>query len=139
MVRSATGTPRTSGFTLTLLIVTAVIPLAGVALANLMFDEVSQASPFGQLGTLVAVFVIMVVAIVGTVVAWRGADGAARGITATGLFCAAGITTVLSVFFLVAGGIAIGFACALFPATVSFAMIGQAVLRSRSSGRQGRA
>lgn len=139
MVRSATGTSRASGFTLALLIVTAVIPLAGVALASLMFDEVSQASPFGQLGTLVAAFVIMAVAIVGTVVAWRGADGVARKIAATGLFCVAGITTVMAVFFLVAGGITIGFACALFPATVSVTLIGQAVLRSGSSGRQGRA
>ena len=54
MVKPASKTSRTGGFALGLLLVTAVIPLVGVAVAGVGFDEIAGASSFGRPGTVIA-------------------------------------------------------------------------------------
>jgi choline-glycine betaine transporter len=134
VVRSSAGVTRTSGLALALLVVTAVIELLVVAFASAGFEEVSDASAFGPPGTTVAAGVIAVVALLATVVAWRGVTGVVRGITATVVFAAAGIIAVMALFFLIAGGTPIILAVLLAHAAFSVAMIGRAVLRSAPTG-----
>jgi hypothetical protein len=78
----------------------------------------------------VAATAIAVIALVGTVVAWRGATGMAGGITATVVFGAVGITATMALYFLISGGAPVILAVLLAHTAFSVAMIGRAVLRS---------
>jgi choline-glycine betaine transporter len=117
-----------------LLVVTAVVELLVVALASAGFDEVSDAAAFGRPGTTVAAVVIAVVALLATVLAWRGVTGVVRGVTATVVFVVDGIVALMALIFLIAGGTPIIFAVLLAHAAFSVALIGRAVLRSAPTG-----
>lgn len=136
MAKSSAGVVRTGGFALTLLSAAVVIELGVVAIAGVGFDEVSRASPFGRPGTTVAAIIIVAVALIGAVVAWRGAVDPFRGITAALVLAAGGVLAVMALSFLIAGGTPIIFAVLLAHATFSVAMIGRAVLQSTSSGTE---
>jgi len=134
VARSVAVVARTSGFVLTLWFAALVIELGVLAIAIAGFDEVSQASPFGRTGTVLAAFVIVVVVLIGTIAAWRGVSGALRGVVAALVFAAAGVIAVLALFLVIAGGAPLVLAVLLAHATFSAAMIGRAVLRSTSTG-----
>jgi choline-glycine betaine transporter len=136
MVKSAPKTSRTSGFALTLLLVTALIPLFAVAFASAGFDEVADASPFGHPGTTVVTVVIALVTVIGTLAAWRGATGGIRAAAAIAVFVAGGIVVMMALFFVVAGGTPIIFAILLLLAAVSTGMIGRAILQSPSGSQR---
>ncbi|WP_189082062.1 hypothetical protein [Mangrovihabitans endophyticus] len=115
---------------------TAVIPLASVAVASAGFDQVADASPVGRPGTVLACAVLAVVALAGTVLAWRGTVGSTRTIAAAVLFLAAAVAAALTVFLLIAAGSALGAASLTALATVSLAMIGRALLQAAPHGPQ---
>jgi hypothetical protein len=128
VVKLASGTSRTSGFALALLFVTAVIELFVVAFASAGFDEVADASPFGRPGTAIVAVVVAVVALIGTVVAWRGAAPAIRTVTAILVSVGVGIVALMAFFFVVAGGTPIIFAILLALTAISMGMIGRALM-----------
>jgi hypothetical protein len=130
VAKSATGVERASGFTLVLLFATAVIELFVVAMASAGFDEVAEASPFGRSGTIVVAAVAAGIACLGAILAWRGVSGALRGITAILVFVAVGVTAVMVLFLVIAGGTPIILGVLLAHAAFSLGMIGRAVLRS---------
>ncbi|GAA3914054.1 hypothetical protein [Actinoplanes auranticolor] len=128
MVKVASGT---SGFALVLLWLITVIQLVGVAVASAGFDEIADASPFGQPGTAIVAAAIAVVASGAAVVAWQGATPAVCTVAAVATFAAVGIVALMALSFVVAGGTATGFAILLVLAAVMIAMIGWAALQSR--------
>ena len=93
------------------------------------FDEVAREAVLGTPGTQLALAAVLVVVAVGAVVAWRGAVGSARVVTAALLFVAAGVTGALLIGFLTGGAYVI-IAVLLAHSAVSLAMIGRAVLRA---------
>ncbi|MET0415227.1 MAG: hypothetical protein ABW022_04295 [Actinoplanes sp.] len=123
-----------SGFALGLLVAIAAIQLFVVAFASAGFDEVADASPFGRPGTALVATAIAAVALIGGVVAWRGASGPIRTITAVAVFAAVGVAALMAFALLVAGGPAIIMAILLVLAAFSIAMIGRAVLQPPPSG-----
>jgi hypothetical protein len=136
-VRSAAGASRTSGFALVLLVATAVIELLVVAIASAGFDEVADASPFGNSATIVVTAVAAGVTCIGAILAWQGVSGALCGITATLVFATVGIIGFMVGYFLIAGGTPIILGVLLAHAGFSLAMIGRAVLRPETA-RTGR-
>jgi hypothetical protein len=132
VARSAVKASRTSGFALGLFLVTALIPLFVVAFAAAGFDEVADASPFGWPGTAIVLAVVAVVTLAGAVVAWRGSGGVVRSLTAIGAFVMVAVVVLMAGYFVVAGGLAMGFAILLLLAAVEIALIGNAVLQSPS-------
>jgi magnesium-transporting ATPase (P-type) len=123
-------------FALVLQFVVALIQLVGVAVASAGFDEVADASPFGRPGTAVACVVIAVVALGGVVVAWRPAAGTARIITAISVFVAVGISAVIALYLVVAGGPTSIFAMLPFLAAIMVGLIGWAVLQPPSRSQR---
>jgi hypothetical protein len=137
VVRSVTEVKRTDGFVLVLWCLAAVIELGGLALASVVLNEVADASPFGSPATAVVAVAGVVIACVGGIVSWRGAGGVLRRVTATMVFAVVGLTGLMVVFFVLAGGPSITMAVVLAHAMFSVAMIGRAVLRSAPTGRRG--
>lgn len=133
MTRSSTGAARTSGLALALLCTTAVIELLALGIAATGFDEVADASPFGERGTVAAALILAVTALVGAVCAWREVSGALRIAVVVLVFAGVGILALMTFFFLIAGGASIIFAVLMAHATFSLALIGRAVLQAAAA------
>jgi len=132
MAASSAGARRSSGLLLFLWFVAPLVEVGGVLLFCLAAPDLAEDTAFGGPATVIVAAGVLAVTVVGTALAWRGVAGAARLITATALFVAAGLTAALGVSFATAGILAV-LTLLMAHSALFIALIGRAVLRSPGS------
>jgi hypothetical protein len=129
-VAASSARARSNGrFLLFLWFIAPVVELGGVLLFCAASPDLAEDTAFGSSTTELIATVVLVVTVVGTVLAWRGASGSMRVITAVALFIAAALTVALGVSFATAGVLAL-FTLLMAHSALFIALIGRAVLRN---------
>ncbi|MEV0902377.1 hypothetical protein [Actinoplanes sp. NPDC049802] len=129
-MRGSSADGRMSGFALTLNALFAVIEFGVVAMAAAGFEEVADAAPFGRTGTIALCGVSAVITCAGAVLAWRGVSGPVGALTGILLAASIGLTALLALSLVTAGGAMIILVVPLAHAVFSMATIVWAIRRA---------